>query len=162
MKVLTTIIFSFLLFGCTQQSGETKKLQARIDSLEKELSSSYKPGLGEFMSAIQVHHAKLWFAGLNQNWPLADFEIHEIEESLEDIQKFCRDRPEIRSVQMIRPVIDSITNSIVKKDPALFKSSFTLLTATCNNCHQATAHGFNIVTIPSAIPVVNQDFKPVK
>ena len=35
------------------------------------------PGFEEFMSNIQAHHAKLWFAGQNHNWKLADFEIHE-------------------------------------------------------------------------------------
>ena len=161
MKTLTTILFSILLFACGHESGENK-LQAKIDSLEKKMTNSYKPGLGEFMSAIQVHHAKLWFAGLNQNWPLADFEIHEIEESLEEIQKFCNDRPEVKSVGMISSAIDSVTNSIGQKDPGLFKTSYTLLTATCNNCHQATEHGFNVVIIPSTTPLGNQDFKPVK
>jgi len=50
---------------------------------------SYKPGFGEFMGGIQVHHEKLWFAGTNQNWKLAGFEIHEIKESMDDIRKYC-------------------------------------------------------------------------
>jgi hypothetical protein len=162
MKALTTILFIFLLLGCGNGSAETKKLQARIDSLEKELATGYKPGLGEFMSGIQVHHAKLWFAGINQNWPLAGFEIHEIEEALEDIREFCKDRPESKSVEMIRPAIDSVASSILQKNLVLFKNGYTFLTATCNNCHQATEHGFNVVTIPSTTPVANQDFKPVK
>ena len=155
-------IVSFLLATCGQKVGETNKLEAKIDSLEKELAAGYKPGLGEFMSGIQVHHAKLWFAGLNNNWPLAEFEIQEIREAMEDIQAFCTDRPESRSVEMIRPAIDSVSNSIAQKNPGLFKSSYTLLTATCNNCHQATEHAFNVVTIPSTPPVTNQDFKPAK
>ena len=94
------------------------------------------------MSGIQMHHAKLWFAGQNENWPLADFEIHEILEALEDIQKFCVDRPESKSIGMINPAIDSISYAIQQKNLQLFKNSFTLLTNTCNNCHKATEHGF--------------------
>jgi hypothetical protein len=157
----STILFTVLLIGCGQKSGDTKA-DTRIDSLEKALATTYKPGLGEFMSSIQVHHAKLWFAGLNQNWPLAEFEMQEIEESLEDIQQFCKDRTEIRSIGMISSAIDSVTYSIGQKDPGLFKTSYVLLTAACNNCHQATEHGFNVVTIPSGVPVTNQDFRSLK
>ena len=160
MKPLLFILTLCLLAACVEKTSDTKQLQARIDSLEKDIATTYKPGLGEFMSGIQVHHAKLWFAGLHENWPLAEFEIHEITEAVEDIQKFCMDRPEVKSVEMIRPAIDSVSRAITQKSPVLFRNSFTLLTTTCNNCHQATEHAFNVVTIPSAEPVSNQDFKP--
>src|SRR5262249_14805529 len=44
----------------------------------------YVPGLGEFMTATQLRHAKLWFAGKNSNWALAAYEVDEIKEGLED------------------------------------------------------------------------------
>jgi hypothetical protein len=37
----------------------------------------YAPGLGEFMTATQLRHAKLWFAGRAKNWDLAGYEIDE-------------------------------------------------------------------------------------
>jgi hypothetical protein len=36
----------------------------------------YEPGLGEFMTATQLRHAKLWFAGRHKNWDLAAYEIN--------------------------------------------------------------------------------------
>lgn len=162
MKSIVFISPLFLLIACNQTSSYEKKLQDKVDSLQIQLNETYKPGLGEFMSGIQTHHAKLWFAGINQNWPLADFEVNEIKESLEDIQKFCSDRPEVKSIGMISQPIDSVNNAIQQKNLPLFTSSFTLLTNTCNNCHKATEHGFNVVTIPVSPPVSNQDFKPAK
>ena len=162
MKIFAFIVTILIIISCNQQNDDAQKMQATIDSLQKQLNETYKPGFGEFMSGIQTHHAKLWFAGQNQNWPLADFEVHEIQEALEDVQKFCSDRPEVKAIGMINPAIDSINNAIQQKNPQLFKTSFVLLTNTCNNCHKATAHGFNIVTIPTNLPVANQDFKPVK
>jgi hypothetical protein len=161
MKLLAFIITISLIASCNQQN-KVKEMQAKIDSLQKQLDETYKPGFGEFMSGIQVHHAKLWFAGQNQNWPLADFEVHEIQESLDDIRKFCNDRPESKSIGMIIPAIDSVNNAVQQKNLTLFKSSFILLTNTCNNCHKATEHSFNVVTIPANLPVVNQEFKPVQ
>ena len=35
------------------------------------------------MGGIQTHHAKLWFAGINDNWKLAQYEIDEFKERFE-------------------------------------------------------------------------------
>ena len=137
-------------------------MQVQIDSLQRKLKDAYTPGLGEFMSGIQVHHTKLWFAGINSNWKLADFEIGEIKETLDDIRKYNTDRPEIRSIGMIEPAIDSVGAAIKRQDPVLFRSSYLLLTNTCNNCHKATAHEFNVIIVPASQPFTDQEFNPVQ
>ena|SRR5439155_5102194 len=152
----------YILASCNDQNKQVTQMQSKIDSLQKQLAESYKPGLGEFMSGIQMHHAKLWFAGQNQNWALANFEVHEIQESLDDIRNFCQDRPEVKAMGMINPAVDSVNNAIQQKNLQLFKNSFISLTNTCNNCHKATDHGFNVVIIPTNSPVTNQDFKTVQ
>ncbi|MDP4263692.1 MAG: hypothetical protein Q8941_14285 [Bacteroidota bacterium] len=162
MKFFAFITIVILIASCNRPNKEAEKMQATIDSLQKQLKETYKPGLGEFMTGIQTHHAKLWFAGQNQNWPLADFEVHEILESLDDIQAYCTERSEIKAIGMIKPPLDSINNAIQQKNLQQFTSSFTLLTNTCNTCHKATDHGFNVVIIPTSLPVVNQDFKPIQ
>jgi len=161
MKIGFTFIFlSTLIIACDDQQQTVKKFQSRIDSLQQQIDKSYKPGFGEFMGSIQVHHEKLWFAGINQNWKLADFEIGEIKESLEDIQTYCTDRPERKSLTMIDRPLDSISYAIQQKDEALFKKSFITLTNTCNNCHRTTEHEFNVIKIPDTPPFSNQEFKP--
>jgi len=152
----------FICLACNQPGSNNTQLQNRVDSLEQKLAHTYKPGFGEFMSGIQLHHAKLWFAGQNQNWKLADFEIHEIGEALEDIQTFNANRPETKSIGMLTPAIDSMNKAIQLKNVELFRKNFVLLTSTCNNCHKATEHEFNVVTIPTGLPVTNQDFSPIK
>lgn len=150
-----------MFFSCNQQEkGNTAQLEESIMTLQNQVNNSYKPGFGEFMSSIQVHHAKLWFAGTNENWKLAEFEVHEIQEALENIQKFNADRSEAQSIPMINPAMDSISKAIKQKSQLLFKSSFNLLTNSCNNCHKATQHEFNVITIPVNPPISNQNFKP--
>jgi hypothetical protein len=160
MKQILLIILTFQLLACNQQADNTKVLQNRVDSLEQKIAGTYKPGFGEFMSGIQAHHSKLWFAGQNKNWKLAGFEVHEIMEAVEDIQKFQTERKESQMIGMINPPLDSINNAIQQKNSALFKTSYTLLTNTCNNCHRASAFEFNVVKIPDRQPFSNQDFKP--
>lgn len=145
--------------SCKQQAESTGALQSRIDSLEKKLAATYKPGFGEFMSSIQVHHAKLWFAGKNQNWELADFEMHEIGEAIDAIKEYQTEREESKKVDMLKPALDAVSDAIQKKDSILFNSSYLLLTNTCNNCHKAVNFGFNVVKVPEIPPFSNQAFK---
>lgn len=158
MKYSLLVISFILLAACNQQSAQLSKMQAQIDNLQNKVNDSYKPGLGEFMSSIQVHHNKLWFAGQSENWKLADFEIHEIQEAIEDIQKYETEREESKKIGMIEPALDSVINAIKQKKSALFKSSYVSLTNTCNNCHRATDFEFNQVKIPTAPPFTNQVF----
>lgn len=164
MKQVTSIILIFLLFACNQPATDTRVLQAqaRIDSLEKKINSSYKPGFGEFMSGIQAHHNKLWFAGQNQNWELADFEVHELMEAFDAIRQYQTERKESEKIPMIYPALDSVNAAIRQKNTAQFASSYTLLTSTCNNCHHASNFQFNVVKIPDVQPFSNQDFQPAK
>ena len=160
MKNLFFLVTAFSFFSCNNSSSDTEALKRKVDSLEIKINNAYKPGLGEFMSQIQVHHAKLWFAGKNQNWELADFEIGEIQEALNDIPVFCSDRPEVKSIGMITPVLYNISDAVKEKNVRKFDSSFVVLTATCNDCHKATSHAFNLIKIPDVPPVSNQVFKP--
>lgn len=159
MRQILCLILTFGLFACSQQTDNTKVLQNRIDSLEQKLADTYRPGFGEFMSSIQTHHSKLWFAGQNENWKLADFEINEIKESLDDIKKYCSDRAETNSIDMIEQPLQNVSNSVQQKNITDFKQTYSILTSTCNSCHQATQHEFNAITIPTTPPFSNQNFK---
>jgi hypothetical protein len=149
---------ALFIFGSCSSHKDDKSLQQEIDSLQSALHNTYRPGFGEFMSSIQAHHNKLWFAGKYENWKLADFEIHEILESIEDIEKFQQDRPETKALGMIKAPIDSVLASINQKDPRRFNSSYLLLTNTCNSCHQATNFEFNRIKVPGSSPFTNQEF----
>lgn len=150
MKFLLAIALAWVL-GCNNKNQTPGELPT---------TKAYSPGLGEFMTGIQVHHAKLWFAGTNENWELADFEMHEIGELVDDIRRFNADREEIKSIGMINGPLDSVSNAINQKTLTGFKTSFLLLTKTCNDCHKNTAHGFNVVKVPDQPPFSNQEFKP--
>src|SRR5215469_296407 len=135
MKLFLLIIPALFLFSCTTEHTKLKTLQAEInylneknDSLEKEIQS-VKPGLGDLMLEIQVHHNKLWFAGKDENWPLAQFEHDEIMEILTQAQKIETDRNEVKLFKvMIYPQLDSVQLSINQRNPDHFTATFTNLT----------------------------------
>ena len=152
---------ALLLLACNQPSTQILQLHSKVDSLQLALKETYKPGLGEFMSSIQVHHEKLYFAGQNENWKLADFEIHEIMEAVDDIQHYATERTEVKELPMLLPVLDSVNEAIKKQDQNLFNRDFVILTNTCNECHKAVDYNFNRVKIPETPPFSNQVFKVV-
>jgi len=110
------------------------------------------------MMGIQLHHSKLWYAGINNNWKLADYEIGEIKESFDNIKAVETDRPEVKTISIIEPALAKLSDAIAQKDEKEFRKSYDLLTASCNNCHTTNHFEFNVIITPTAPPVNNQDF----
>jgi hypothetical protein len=157
--LLALAAFALIHLSCTGENDKTKSLEVRVDSLQQKLKNSYVPGFGEIMGNIQVHHAKLWFAGKNQNWALSNYEIGEIRESLDNIKKYETEREESKLTPMIFPALDSVSSAITNKNVNKFDKAFRILTNTCNACHIAAKHEFNVITIPQNPPSTNQLFK---
>jgi hypothetical protein len=135
-----------------------------VGAAERSASDAYVPGLGEFMSATQVRHAKLWFAGDAKNWDLARFELDEIKEGLEDAARLQPTYEGIPVADMIKADLDAPLSGLAKaieaKDRKEFTRAFDVLTAACNACHTAAAHAFIRIKRPTAPPVSNQVFTP--
>jgi hypothetical protein len=127
---------------------------------------SYEPGLGEFMTATQLRHAKLWFAGKNNNWALAAYEIDEIKEGLEDAAKYHANNDGVPVAELIKTIIDprleQPEKAIEGKSSTQFAAAFDELTNGCNSCHAKAGKGFIRIQRPTAPPVSNQNFTPAK
>ena len=131
-----------------------------------EPAKDYVPGLGEFMAATQVRHAKLWFAGKNNNWALAAWEVDEIKEGLEDAAKLHATHDGIPVAEMIKTIIDprleKLEKAIAARSSTQFIAAFDDLTDGCNSCHAAANKPFIRIQRPTAPPFSNQDFTPPK
>ena len=127
----------------------------------------YTPGLGEIMTLQQMRHNKLWWAGQAANWDLAAYEIKELGEGFDDIVTYHPTHeespvaPKDAIPRMITAPIADLRGVIVKRDAQSFEPAFDALTKACNDCHQATNFGFNIVQRPTMNPYTNQAFSPI-
>ena len=139
---------------------------AMLAAAAEPASDRYVPGLGEFMAATQVRHAKLWFAGKNENWALATWEVDEIREGLEDAARFHATHDGIPVAEMIKSIIDprleKLDKAIAAKSGAQFIAAFDELTEGCNSCHAAANKPFIRIQRPTTPPFSNQNFAPVK
>jgi hypothetical protein len=81
MSRLLIALAVIFLVGCSPQQNVNSNngLDAKVAELQKSIDD-LKPGLGEIMGVIQQHHTKLYYAGTKENWPLAGYELDEIQE----------------------------------------------------------------------------------
>lgn len=130
-------------------------------------SEAYVPGLGEIMTLQQMRHTKLWLAGQAANWPLAAYEIKELQEGFDDVVKFHPTHedspvaPKDAVPRMVAEPLAQLAAVVQRKDGAAFPAAYDALTQKCNDCHKATNFGFNQVQRPTANPYPNQVFVPV-
>ncbi len=125
---------------------------------------AYKPELIEFMTFTQIRHAKLWLAGSAGNWELADFEIDELKEGLENVARHVPDYKGMPVGKMIEATamapIDEVEQAIRAKDRIKFTAAYDKLTAACNNCHQSANRPFIVIQRPTGSAFPNQSFAP--
>ena len=137
---------------------------AATNNATSEPAQPYTPSLVEFMMNVQSHHAKLWLAGNARNWDLAEYQVDELKELLEDIAKRVPDYKGTPVGKMIEsttmPPIGDVESAIKARDLAKFTAAFDKLTAACNACHEAANRGFIVIQRPATSPFPNQSFAP--
>jgi hypothetical protein len=152
-----------IMLGATAACRPSAPAPAQPVPAEQE---AYAPGLGEIMTLQQMRHTKLWLAGAAANWDLAAYEIKELQEGFDDVVKFHPTHeespvaPKDAIPRMIPVPIRDLTAAVEKKDANAFATAYDSLTMACNNCHQATNFGFNVVQRPATNPYPNQVFTP--
>lgn len=145
---------SLLLFGVTT-----------LGAYHSHAAEMYVPGLGEIMGYLQVRHAKLSFAGEKENWQLADYELDELQEGLDDITKFhpTHEKVPMPTDKVVRLFMDQplrqLRDAIAQKKAAAFSTAFDNVTAACNACHAQSNFSFIRIQKPNGpSSQSNQDY----
>mgnify|MGYP001064792036 CR=1 FL=1 len=159
MRKLTIILIAFFMISCSSKyEKKIQELQNQLQNQQELLKNTYKPGFGDLMGGLQNHHNKLWFAGTNENWELADFALHEIEEIVEDIKMLHANREETQSIFIIEPALEAMDEAVDNQNLSQFKEEYINLTNACNTCHKATGYEFISIQTPTLPSYTNQDF----
>lgn len=114
------------------------------------------------MSHIQRHANKLFFAGNKANWPLAAFYVHELEESMEEIEDAHIVEDDINISKMMKvhgiPSLEVLEDAVKKQSVTDFNSAYINLVSNCNTCHQNTDHPYIVIINPTTPALDNQQF----
>jgi cytochrome c553 len=136
--------------------GAASPLQAD-EQTPSNAQERYVPRLNDMMVATQLRHFKLWYAGLVQNWPLANYELAQIRNAIADTRRLYPNSGG-SDMSTMTPPADDLDDAIKAKDSVKFSKAFTKLTAACNSCHEATGFGFIKIREPRLSPLETSPF----
>lgn len=109
--------------------------------------------ISELMVAMQSQHIKLWFAGRLSNWPLASYELNQLDSGLQRSAKPGDQRLERATAQ-----VQAVRSAIGSRDITAFTKAFAELTNGCNACHRAEQRSFITIQVPTSSPFTDQLF----
>jgi len=148
-------------------SRQSADNQAALNDIKSRLADlkDTSPGLGEFMTTMQLHMAKLWFAGKASNWGLATYELDELRETIEGAETLHakKNGVDISNVlaSVVQTQISPLSDSINRRNQNAFTQAYDDLRSACNGCHEESGHRFIAITRPTTPPVSNQKWDSI-
>jgi len=129
--------------------------------------AAFNPGVGELMNLIvQPRHTKLWFAGHEANWVLAEYEIKELRSAVANVAKarpIFREKSVAESVEMFMGgAFRGIDEAIRDRNATKFADAYATVNAGCNACHTALNQSQVVIKTPEQPSYPDQDFRPQK
>lgn len=150
MKQTIVLILTLGLFACNQQTDKetaqgdwikgTKTEQ--IKTIEKQFR-----GFDNAMVETGYRYQELYWAGLDQNWEYADYQIEKIKIAIENgLER--RPKRAKSAEYFLTYVLPEMKKSIESKDIVNFNKNFQTMTINCNNCHAIEKVPFFNVQVP--------------
>jgi hypothetical protein len=144
--------------GLAALQDSLKRVQAELTTAKESM-----PGLGEYMTTIQLHVGKLWFAAKASNWELAEYELDELKETMEAAKGLNAEKNGVKISgvldSVLRTQVAQLAESIEDKNPVEFQKSYDETLSACNGCHTEAGYKFIHIVRPSAPPVTNQSWE---
>lgn len=143
------------LVACSADEGAAAGGQASIEHEDAELALK--------MAHLQRWTHKTTLALEQQNRELADFYLHEMEETIvaiqEDVPTYEGHPIADLTEQMLVPTVEAVEEALDEEAWARVDARVEELVQACNQCHTATDHGFIQVEKRETNPYF-QDFSP--
>lgn len=159
VMLVVVVIFNFF------QIQTLKVENAHLENLIEKQSAPEEIEIADVMAKLQRHMNKLWFAGNEENWDLAGFYVHELEEAMHEIS----DGNVVEDNIQLSPMMDKygllplngLEKSIKEKNKEELIATFNESVIACNNCHKLSQHSFIQITIPESPALDNQQYTPI-
>lgn len=144
--------------------SDTSEIQADIAHLKEVV-----PSQSHAMTDVAYQFSCLWFAGKDNNWPLAGFFLNE---ARQHIRWTIRIRPIRKDLQGypvdLKGIYDSIDNGVMaklqqaidKKDGPQFVAAYKDTLVQCYSCHKASGKPYLRPMVPTAPPQTIINFDP--
>lgn len=149
MKYICVFILLLFSIACNQQEpnaqGEWLKgtEQEKINAIEKQFR-----GFDNAMVETGYRYQELYWAGQDQNWEYANYQLGKIKLAIENGLTRRPKRAE-SSEFFLSDIIPEMQKAIVSKDTLVFNQDFNKLTTNCNNCHAKEKVSYFTVKTPT-------------
>lgn len=153
MRALLLSTCFLLLFSCAEQQNEHKQEvvqgewikgteQEKLDIIEEQFA-----GFSTTMVEVAYRYQELYWAGQDENWEYADYQLEHIEEAMEEgfVRRPSRERA---SEHFMTYTIIEMETAIESGDKELFNEKFEQMRRDCKSCHNMEKVPFIDVTIP--------------
>jgi len=144
--------------GCQQAGGHGHAEDHVEDHAEDEHAE-----LAPYMAHMQRFSMKLGYAVAEKNTKLANFYLHELEETAEEIEQEVPMHDKWPIAKLTKEIAEPAMEALVKEVKAgkwdAAKRRYKALIVACNRCHMATEHDYLVITEAAGEPPFNQNFK---
>ncbi len=143
VSFLTIVLMSLLMVNCAPGEGDSSEditsvgrdgwLSGTTDE-KFETVTNHFGGFARAMMEVNYRYVELFWAGEDENWDYAAYQLEEMEEALED--GFQR-RPgrKASGEHFMEVVMPEMVSAIQSEDKRVFDEAFELFTLQCNSCH---------------------------
>jgi hypothetical protein len=173
IAIIILLITVFLNFWwAASNAREIRELTATVARLTDSLAMVHRdidslkaqsPGLGDYMSVIQLHAAKLWFAARAGNWDLAKYERGELDETMAAAGTLHERKKGVDITAVLQSVrqtqVQGLDRAIDDRNLREFEAAYNETLSACNGCHRPAGYEFIHIIPPTREPVTNQEWK---
>ncbi|MGH7463312.1 MAG: hypothetical protein ACREMA_20075 [Longimicrobiales bacterium] len=153
-----------------EAAAEIAELRAEIMQLKAEIEQlkGRTPDQSHVMKDVGYHFANLWFAGQQQNWPLATFYLTETRSHLQWAVRIIPVRKTQAGELDLHPILDGMDRTLLtdlqkaidERERDRFTSAYTRVREGCYACHQAAEKPYLRPHIPAQPEVQIMHFDP--
>jgi len=152
MKIyLTFLLLVIVILACTQKNNHPAQgnwikgsEKEQIETIEKQFR-----GFDNAMVETAYRYQELYWAGQDENWDYAKYQIEKIKLTIENgLQR--RPKRAKSAEHFLTFTLPEMLKAVKSKDTAVFNSGFQFLRTACKNCHVME----NVPFIQSIIPTV--------
>lgn len=143
------ILQSLLILSCNQSKQETPQGNWINGSKKEQLDKIENQFRGFDMAMVETgyRYNELYWAGQDENWEYADYQLKKIKLAIENGLERRPKRAE-SATNFLKNELPEMEKVIEKRNKELFNKRLKLLTHSCNSCHAMEDVPFFNITIP--------------
>ncbi len=151
MKYAILSFIILILFTCTHQTDKETAQGNWIKGTEAEqikiIEKQFR-GFDNAMVETGYRYRELYWAGQDENWEYADYQLDKIKIAIENGLERRPNRA-TSAEHFLNYVLPEMKKSVQSKDTVIFNKGFQTLTISCNSCHAMEKVPFFNVQFPS-------------